>query len=482
MAIEVENEFEEPGYFWWRDEKYSQDHFASDKGVNGHLKIKKNGEIHLELDGLLPRKKHKISGVLGRRKESEAPRAIQGITKYSGKRVLLVDAVYNGGSFHSNRFTWERYLATICLMGDADFPRTGVVPTFSLIELDLTGLENWFVLGTLQVTSSSRTLRLRIDETKNIVYQTPYGRIALEKRTEIDGSNGMHHYAASVREHMSMSVRRSPAFKPEEIATEFGALQDLFTLLSGSSYQLKWPQVVLAGGKRSFICIFRRIGGVSKVPELHELPLKFDDLKGQFGEIYASWRNKLETYGPGFFSYLSTKRDVKLYVENHFSNLIQGLESFHRTKHHETPVVAGLQEKIDRILNDIQRAKDREWLSARLQHAAEPNLGERLRVLFTSLPLDIDHGRLTKFATECAHLRNDIAHFGGRRARSQTSTFLRDTSLKNEVIGYFYHMILLKEIGVSDEAIRSWTSDSIEGFRYRSFLEMIGFCDASNGK
>lgn len=482
MAIEVENEFEEPGYFWWRDEKYSDEHFASENGITGHLKIKKNGEIHLELDGLLPHEKGKLTRVLGRRKEGEAPRAIQGITKYSGKRVLLVDAVYNGGSFHSNRFTWERYLATMCLMGDADFPRNGTVPTFSLIELDLTGLENWFVHGTLQVTATKRTLRLRVDETKNIVYQTPYGRIAIEKRTDIGGSNGMHRYEASVREYVTMSVRRSRAFKAEDVRAEYGAIQDLFTLLSGSSYQLKWPRVSLTRGNKTFTYISRRTGGVGKAPELHELPLKFDDLSSQFGEIYASWRDKREKYGPGFFSYLSTKRDVKLYVENHFSNLIQGLESFHRTKYQETPVVAGLQEKVDRILKDIQSAKDRKWLSARLQHAAEPSLAERLRVLFTSLPTGIDQASLTRFATECADLRNDIAHFGGQRTRSRTSTFLRDTSLKNEVIGYFYHMILLKEIGLNDAAIKCWTSDRIEGFRYRSFLEMIGLRDASNPK
>lgn len=134
--VDMENGFEEPGYFWWRSEKYSDRHFAPENGVNGQLKIKKNGEIRLELDGLLPHETHELSRVLGRRAEDEPPRAIQGITKHSGKRVLLVDAVYNGGSFHSNRFTWERYLATMCLIGDEDFPRNRNVPTFSLIELD----------------------------------------------------------------------------------------------------------------------------------------------------------------------------------------------------------------------------------------------------------------------------------------------------------------------------------------------------------
>ncbi|CAD6553483.1 ApeA N-terminal domain 1-containing protein [Paraburkholderia metrosideri] len=484
MTTMEELELDEPGYFWWRDEAYPADHFASENGVTGRLKIKKSGEINLELDSVLPRKDagHGITRVLGRKKGEETPRAIQGILKTSGRRVILVDAVYSGGQFHSHRFTWERYLATMCLLGETDFPSNRTIPTFSKIELNLTGLENWLVHGTLKYSSTRRTFRVRLDEYRGPVYQTPFGRLAFEKRTEVDGLDGMHHFKASVRELMTLTLRRSRSFQVEEVREEFVHLQDLFTVLSGSSYQLKWPSVVLSKGKRIYTLIFRRVGGIAKAPELHELPLKFDAIKSQFGDIYSAWREKREAFGPGFFYYLSTKRDAKMYVENHFSNLIQGLESFHRTKYGDKPVTGALQEKIDRIVAQVGKSDDRRWIRGKLVHACEPSLAERLSELFTALPIGIDHDLLKTFATTCAHLRNDIAHYGGLRSRTASASFLRDTSLKNEVVGYLYHMTLLNEIGLSGHAIKVWAGENLAGMVYRHYLVAIGFLKPAGTK
>ncbi|WP_197338267.1 HEPN domain-containing protein [Ralstonia solanacearum] len=464
---------DEPGLFWWRDDPVEVGHYASEKSIAGHIKIKKNGEIHLELDGVLPHDDHLLARI-GRNVSDEEPRVIQGITKYNSKRVLIADATRNGTYFRSHSISYERYIGTICLIGDADFPSNTDLPKFSKIVIDLSGLENWLIHGTLNIKATARTFRLRINETQPTTYQTPFGRLSFEKRTRTTGLDGMHHYEVGVREYVVLTISRTPSFTVEEVRTEFSALQDLLTLLSGSNFQLDWPEVTLTRRKRTFTLIFRRIGGGTQAPSLTDLPLKFPHLAGRFGEIYSSWREKREKFGPGFFYYLSTQRDVKLYVETIFANLVQGLEAFHRSKFVETPVVPGLHNKIQRILGDIQLDKDRKWLADKLQHASEPNLAERLRTLFASLPVAIDKNKLGEFATVCAKLRNDLAHFGGSKARAESATFLRDTSLKNEGVKYLYHMLILKEIGVSDEGIKCWTK-GVEGMTYRFYLEKLGF-------
>ncbi|WP_131753370.1 ApeA N-terminal domain 1-containing protein [Burkholderia vietnamiensis] len=475
MTDNVTDEYvlDEPGLFWWREDPVKVGHYASEKSITGHIKIKKNGEIHLELDGVLPHDDHLLTRI-GRKARDEEPRVIQGITKFNNKRVLIADATRNGTHFRSHGISYERYIGTICLIGDADFPSSTGLPKLSKMMIDLSGFENWLVHGTLNVKATARTLRIRINETQPTTYQTPFGRLSFEKRTKTVGLNGMHHYEVSVKEYVVLTISRTSSFSVEDVRTEFSALQDLFTLLSGSNFQLDWPEVRLARGKRIFKLIFRRIGGGMQAPELTDLPLKFPDLDGRFGEIFSSWHEKREKFGPGFFYYLSTQRDVKLYVETIFANLVQGLEAFHRTKFVETPVVPGLHAKIQRILGDIQLDKDRKWLAGRLEHASEPNLAERLQTLFTSLPVAIDKKKLKDFATICANLRNDLAHFGGSKARAESSTFLRDTLLKSEGVKYLYHMLILKEIGVSDEGIKCWTK-GIEGMKYRFYLEKLGF-------
>ena len=125
----------------------------------------------------------------------------------------------------------------------------------------------------------------------------------------------------------------------------------------------------------------------------------------------------------------------------------------------------------------LRKSDDRRWIRGKLLHACEPSLAERLSELFIALPIGVDHELLRKFATTCAQLRNDIAHYGGLRSRTASASFLRDTSLKNEVVGYLYHMTLLSEIGLSDHAIKVWTGKNLEGMVYRHYLVAIGFIE-----
>ncbi|KWH09744.1 hypothetical protein WT59_20715 [Burkholderia territorii] len=465
---------DEQGYFWWHDEKYPNTQFAPEHHVTGWLKIADDGELRLELDGMLKDDQHPFAQFADNVSSRRSPRPIQGITKKTGKKVLLIDAVATGGQFRSNSFSFERYFATMCLVGDNAFVKNGKVPRFSQIEIDLTGFENWLRLGTLDVKRTKRVMKLQCDVVRDVVYNTEVGKLKFAKHTDVIEPNGLHRFEAKVREYMTLTFKRKSALSPEQVREEFGALQDLMTLLTNSHFSLAWPTVQVSGSKKRFTFYFRRLTSSASPPELHELCTNFFELRDSFGEIYAAWRTKREAFGPGFFSYLSTRRDVNLYVENRFSNLVQGMEFFHRTKHGAELPDTALQDKVDRILADITLAKDRKWLMRRLQHAAEPTLEQRLSAMFESLPFDIDPQRLKSFAKACADIRNDLAHFGGQRMRERSANFLQELSWKADALGFFYHVTLLKETGLTNESIKAWLMPGLATMHAREAMVQAG--------
>lgn len=465
---------DEQGYFWWHDEKYPNTQFAPENHVTGSLKIADDGEIRLELDGMLQADQHPLAQLADNVSSRRPPRPIQGVTKITGKKVLLIDAVATGGQFRSNSFSFERYFATMCLVGDAGFTKDGKVPQFSELEIDLTGFENWLRLGTLDVARTKRVVKLQCDVVRDVVYTTEVGKLTFAKHTDVVEPNGLHRFEAKVREYMTLTSKKKSALSSAQVREEFGALQDLMTLLTNSHFSLAWPTVQVSGTKKRFTFYFRRLTSSASPPELHELCTNFFELRESFGDIYAAWRTKREEFGPGFYSYLSTRRDVNLYVENRFSNLAQGMEFFHRTKHGSAQLGSALQEKVDRILAGVTLAKDRKWLTQRLQHAAEPKLEQRLCAMFGALPFDIDAQRLKSFAKVCADIRNDLAHFGGQRMREQSANFLQELSWKADALGFFYHMTLLKEIGVSDELIKAWLMPGLATMRAREAMVQAG--------
>ena len=133
---------------------------------------------------------------------------------------------------------------------------------------------------------------------------------------------------------------------------------------------------------------------------------------------------KRDAFGPGFYLYLGTRRGIKLDIENRFVNLVFGLEAFHRRKYPPSSETK-LDAKIERIVAEVSRAKDKKWLADVLDRAKDPPpLGQRLYVTLREVPLGLDETRLKNFCEVCGKLRNDISHFGGQRQTLRPTTIL----------------------------------------------------------
>jgi len=455
---------DEQGHFWWRDESIPEGHFAPDNHVTGHLVVAQDGYIRLELNGLLPTGMHPWEQILGNPEASKTPRQIQGILKKSGSHVLLLDAIRVGGRTNSNRFSYEKYFSSLCLVGETEFPRVATLPKFSNFEVDLSGFEAWLQHGTLKVDLRQRTFIVKGKVVTDLVFNTDFGRLTFIQNAEFPDSGRLHLFELKMREFVTLSVKHKKSVSAEQIRDQHSKIQELMILLTDSHYSLAWPTVQLSRVKKRYTLYFHRIISSATPPEQHNLPTLFYQFEESFGSIFSSWSLKRDIFGAGFYAYASTRRDVDLYVENRFSNLIQGLEYFHRTKYGDQPLTSKFLDKINRIIEQISERKDKDWLRKRLEHAAEPNLAERLLEIFNELPFEIEEKRVRKFCIKCAEVRNDLAHLGGKRTREKDSNYLNEIEKLSKALTFLYHMTLLREIGVVDTILQRWLYKSFKSY------------------
>ena len=199
-------------------------------------------------------------------------------------------------------------------------------------------------------------------------------------------------------------------------------------------------------------------------PHIHECPTNFPKISEQFGTLFEKWLEVRNTYGPGVYLYLSTRRGMQLYAESQFTLLVTGLETFHRTKYGDVSPPRATA-KVDRIVSQITAARDRTWAKTQLTGAILPRLEARIFEAINALLLGFDEGRLKRFARDCAKLRNDLAHYGGDRDRAMPYTdFVSLVMKKNNALRPLCHALVLTEIGLDPAEVRAWAGRKRPGF------------------
>jgi hypothetical protein len=292
------------------------------------------------------------------------------------------------------------------------------------------------------------------------------------------GEQRMHNLA--MNEEVSICYTPNKSILLEEVQTLYGLIEDLFILLTDSNYGLDWPQLSYETAKGDCQFYFSRQPSDATKPSWAECWTNFPQLRDNFGLIFSNWKNKRDLFGPGFYLYLGTRRSIKLYIEHRFVNLIWGIESLHRKKTQKSTIPSKLKQKINRILEQVNRRKDQEWLQNRLAHADEPSLEQRIFETFQNLPLELDEKSLRQFATDCARCRNDISHFGGQRKTLDYRAFVTDLHKKSNALSYLYHILLLEEIGVNKEILKYWVYEGYQSREIKNTLTDVGLLPKTN--
>lgn len=453
------------GVFWWHDHAIPEGCLTPGSSVTGMLSINDDGHVKLELDGVM-------SGVNNipiffTDKDIIGDLCIEGLLIKENKSVLLCDIIVNGGSLMGGGVSHEKYIAGICLIGDSK-------PTlkFKLLNIELLNLNDWFRLCSIIYKRTRNNIRIKHKRKTDIYYKMPDGAVTI--RHNIYGPQ-IGTYSLdnlSLIESVSITYRTDKNKSTEEMIALHRLLEDFFMILTDMGSGLEWPKVSLTRNSPQFTCYYSRGKKPIEKFEWHRSPTNFIQVKDNFGSLLDCWKIKNDTYGPAINLYLGTRRGKDLYVEHRFVNLIWGLESLHRRINSDFKSATPLVDKVNRILDCISSKDDKKWLRKKLEHAGEPSLAERIYAVLESLELDFDKNNLRAFSDKCAMFRNDISHYGELRHRSSYKENILEIHKINQLLIKLYHAILLKEIGLSDESLKSWINND---YYIKTYLEILGF-------
>jgi hypothetical protein len=366
-------------------------------------------------------------------------------------------------------------LAAQCLVSDQPIGGRIKEPAFSRIYADLNGFEEWLWTRAMNVNHGKIVSTAKYRKPRPIVYRLGNGRLLL-----VQGLNSRSKRLFDITWTASAFLRFHPKQAMGMAATiEWHRwLQDLMILLTDSDYRLEWPNV--RWGKHHCTLYFQWFAPKGERPRLQDCPTSFPQVEKTFGALFEKWLEVRDTYGPGVYLYLSTRRGIQLYAENQFLSLVTGLETFFRTKYGDDPS-RDATTKVARIVSQITPKKDMTWAKARLTHAIRPTLEDQILKGLNALSLGFDEGRLKRFAKECAQLRNDLAHYGGARNRTTPYTdFLSPVMKKNNALRPLCHALALTEIGLDPAAIRAWTVEKPEAYLRNFYFAEAGLTEPDN--
>jgi ApeA-like protein/HEPN superfamily Apea-like protein len=465
---------EERGLFWLSDMAIPDEQFAPEGSIAGLLTNDDDGRIALELDSFFPNE-HGPFGVITSQRVPLS-KNIFGILKGTNRRVLLAGLLNNGGHTRSNGMSYQSFFAMDCFVGDSTLLTVRSPLTFEALEIELSGFEAWFWPRSIKVSRLEDQIIAEYNRPPSSVYALD-GE-TLEFEFYVTGSIPYSSLAdeISMKEEALLRFLLERKETLEQLRDRFKYVEDILMLLTDSGYRVKWPIVSLDEKiKAQWYFLRFKDQATAKAPELHTCLTHFPKLRDSFGSIWSNWKQKRETFGPGFYMYLGTRRGVSLYAEHRFVNLIWGIEAFHRTKYPSNP--EAMKARIEDIVAQVSDEKDKELLRWRLKYAHEPTLAERIFTTFEGLPIGLDSARLRSFANDCAKMRNDISHYGTQRHPGSYSDFLLELEKKSRALSALYHCLILHEIGISEEILNKWVYESFGSFRIKySFVE-VGLLD-----
>lgn len=469
------NVLEQRGVFWWFEEAHG--HTASpETAIPGALIISEEGHIQLQLEGSLWFENPTMSLQWDDSRWLPHEKRIAGrLGEYDNPHVLLLDLVRTDFSLADDKPGRQSYEADLCFTSDFPFPADFGPNSFHALRLELTGLEEWLQLDSIQVDRDIQDgdlTEVKISyKNHEFVYETPIAKTTIENLIL-----GVPFFRLSDRPLAEVNIRQTNwlVYTPAkhntlaELSAAFLQIEELVALLLGRYFRLDWPYLVGNNGEHEAWYRLYSFRGPQpeKLPWSIFLWTTFAALHDTFGRLLTHWQTNLEKYGASCELYIGSLRNPLPHPEHEFVNLVWAIESLHRCWQREgeesASVVKG-KAKIQEVLKRFADPGDKkleQWLDGKLRYAYEPTLEERIVETFNRLSLGIDSAQLRSFAARCAKRRNDISHEGGPRPGEDAEGFRTEIRELAEALRYLFHALLLQEIGIASDVLQKTMTQS----------------------
>jgi ApeA N-terminal domain 1 len=388
--------------------------------------------------------------------------------EYGSTHVLLVDLVRTDFSLADDKPGRQSYEAVLCFTNDAPFPANFDPETFSGVRIELTDLEEWLQLDSIEVGYEHRhghRTEVKVSYTNHeFVYETPVAKVTVENLIlGVPILRLSDRPLGKIDIHQTNWLIYEPAKQNTlaELRTAFLRIEEVIALLLGRYFRLDWPNFIGKNGEYETWYKLYSLRGPQgeKLPWSIFLWTTFAALNDTFGSLLAKWQADAEKYEASYGLYMASLRNPLSHPEHDFVNLVWAIESLHRSwqrEQQESESIGKRKAKIQEVLGRFAEPGDKklkDWLEGKLLYAYEPTLEERIIAVFNRLPVSINPVQLRSFAARCARRRNDISHEGGRRPDEGVESFRAEIRELGEALRYLFHALLLHEIGLESDLL-----------------------------
>lgn len=447
--MRIEDEYVKTGYFWLPE--------RGEKKIPGVLTIKNGGDIELEVVGLFDESIKSLSG------DDDLNRII-GHVEEDGL-VTLENCFYTNKNISFGGISKSNICVNKVLSGVAYDLKEAV--TFNALSFSVDCLDEWVRISGISIDRDwkSRTATISYAPPKNICYELDNGmKLEICFAYTLPGSSSTTESKITQRVYFKLA---SDYLRPLGDFTEIAykltnflcfaidttvSLKDLYA----TSKEIQRDR---GDGEKYPVPVkvfYPSIPFTEKTPDKswHRMLFTYKTIKSNSQDVFNNWLRAYEIMAPALSLYFSTKNGAQKHLEGKFLALAQGLETYHRRTSEEKLMDSSEFDTLVSVISESCPEEHAEWLSGRLMHGNEINLGKRLKRIIEPFKDKLGSGKERgKLLRKIVDTRNYLTHYNeDLKSNAADGEELWSLCQKMEVI---FQLHFLKVVGFSDEEIES---------------------------
>lgn len=458
--MRIKDEFKNAGYFWIPS--------APDRRIPGTLVITDGGDIELEIVGLFDESIEGLNKAINGKDELE--RIIGHIETHG--LVTLDDCFYKNKNISFGGISKSTIHVNQAFIGVAYDDKEVVL--FNELRFSVEGVDEWVGLSGIKVEHKFE------QRTASINYIPP-DEISLNLNNGMELRITFSWTLPGFPNQREAKISQKTYFKliseKERPLGEFiSAVYKIATLLCFAIDNTVCIEQVSATSNS----IIRDIGNGKKAPvsisiyyasrpytknepkiDWHRMLFRFGQIAGDAERIINNWFEAYDEIDPALNLYFSTKTGAHKYLEGKFLALAQGLETYHRrTSNEKLMNDAVFNELTEQLIMQCPK-ESREWLSGRLAHGNDINLGRRIKSIIEpfkeTLGSSKDRGKLIRAIVDT---RNYLTHYND--SLESVAVTGRELWLLCQKMEAIFQLHLLQVLGFTEAEVKAVLTDSRE--------------------
>lgn len=458
--MRIREEFKRSGFFWLPS--------APDKKIPGTLVITDGGNIELEVVGLFDQSIEGLNKVLNSKEELE--RIVGHIEKHG--LVTLDGCFYKKQNIHFGGISKSSVYVNKALLGVAYGDKDAVL--INTFQFSVEGIDEWVGLSGINVEYDyeQRTASIRYSPPSEISLNLNNGMKLL-----IIFSWSLHGFRTTTEAKISQKTYFKLVSEQERPLGDFISSAYRITTLLGFAID---RTVCLESASVTSYAIRQDIGEGKTAPvhvslyysslpfaenepkiDLHRMLFGFGQIREDAERIVNNWFDAYDVIDPALDLYFSAKTGTHKYLDGKFLALAQGLETYHRRTSNEKLMDDEVFENLTEGLIRQCSEESKEWLSGRLRHGNELNLGRRIMGIIGPfkelIGTSIECRKLTRAIVDT---RNYLTHYDSPlESKASTGRDLLLLCLRMEAI---FQLHILHVLGFTYAEIKSVFDNSHE--------------------